>query len=114
MFKFVIYERINIINNWKKYFVYLLWYFFWIIFFIVIVNDGINIGFFFENLSIDYLLCVFFVDWIYLSVIFFIFGLGYIGMIEVKIVIVCNIDICFIENVEINNFFWFYLKLVFW
>lgn len=96
------------------YYVYLLWYFFWIKFFIVIVNDGINISFFFEKFSIDYLLCVFFVDWIYLSVIFFIFGLGYIGMIEVKIVIVCNIDICFIENVEINNFFWFYLKLVFW
>lgn len=111
MFRFVIYERINIIKNY--YYVYLLWYFFWINCFIVIVNDGIN-GFFFEYLSIYYLLCVFFVDWIYLSVIFFIFGLGYIGMIEVKIVIVCNIDICFIENVEINNFFWFYLKLVFW
>lgn len=98
----------------KNYYVYLMWYFFWINCFIVIVNDGINICFFFEYLSIYYLLCVFFVDWIYLSVIFFIFGLGYIGMIEVKIVIVCNIDICFIENVEINNFFWFYLKLVFW
>lgn len=98
----------------KKIFCLFIVIFFLNKFFIVIVNDGINISFFFENLSIDYLLCVFFVDWIYLSVIFFIFGLGYIGMIEVKIVIVCNIDICFIENVEIYNFFWFYLKLVFW
>lgn len=45
-------------KNEKKIFCLFIVIFFSNNFFIAIVNDGINIGFFFENLSIDHLLRV--------------------------------------------------------